>query len=103
MLCFKDYRRKACDITGVPTQTWELLSHPENDYDLSSLKSSWRRRRAEIPAEHVKQLDEQFEGRSEQVSSRETNALATSKWWMSMLIIPHQQEGLCLHRLKWKF
>ena len=27
-------------ITGVPTQTWDLLTHPDRDkYDLSSLKN----------------------------------------------------------------
>ena len=33
-------------ITGVPTQTWDLLTHPDKDkYDLSSFKELewWRR------------------------------------------------------------
>ena len=34
-------QEKVTDITGVPTQTWELLNHPERlNYDLSSLKTS---------------------------------------------------------------
>ena len=33
-------QEKISDITGVPTQTWELLNHPERlNYDLSSLKT----------------------------------------------------------------
>ena len=31
---------KITDITGVPTQTWELLNHPDRDsYDLIILKN----------------------------------------------------------------
>ena len=34
-------QEKVTDITGVPTQTWELLNHPERlNYDLSSLNHS---------------------------------------------------------------
>ena len=69
---------KVSDITGVPTQTWELLSHPKkNDYDLSSLKVLGGGG-VPRPAEHVKQLDEQFEGRPGiGYGLSETNALAT--------------------------
>ena len=32
-------REKITNITGVPTQTWELLNHPNlKDYDLSALE-----------------------------------------------------------------
>jgi len=56
-------QEKVTDITGVPTQTWELLNHPERlNYDLSSLKTLGAGG-APRPAEHVKQLDEEFEAR----------------------------------------
>ena len=54
---------KISDITGVPTQTWELLNHPDRlNYDLSSLKTLGGGG-GPRPAEHVKLLDEEFEGR----------------------------------------
>ena len=32
-------KEKITNITGVPTQTWELLNHPNlKDYDLSALE-----------------------------------------------------------------
>ena len=57
-----DYE-KISDITGVPTQTWELLNHPErSNYNLSSLKTLGAGG-APRPAEHVKQLNDEFEAR----------------------------------------
>jgi acyl-CoA synthetase (AMP-forming)/AMP-acid ligase II len=54
---------KISDITGVPTQTWELLNHPDRlNYDLSTLKTLGGGG-GPRPAEHVKLLDEEFEGR----------------------------------------
>lgn len=56
-------QERVTDITGVPTQTWELLNHPERlNYDLSSLKTLGAGG-APRPAEHVKQLDKEFEAR----------------------------------------
>ena len=56
-------QERVTDITGVPTQTWELLNHPERlNYDLSSLKTLGAGG-APRPAEHVKQLDAEFEAR----------------------------------------
>ena len=49
-------QEKVTDITGVPTQTWELLNHPDRlNYDLSSLKTL-AAGGAPRPAEHVKKL-----------------------------------------------
>jgi acyl-CoA synthetase (AMP-forming)/AMP-acid ligase II len=64
------------DITGVPTQTWELLNHPERlNYDLSSLKTL-AAGGAPRPAEHVKKLDAEFEARPAiGYGLSETNAL----------------------------
>jgi long-chain acyl-CoA synthetase len=66
------------DITGVPTQSWELLNHPErSNYDLSSLKTLGAGG-GPRPSEHVKLLDEGFEGRpSIGYGLSETNALGT--------------------------
>ena len=66
------------DITGVPTQSWELLNHPERSkYDLSSLKTLGAGG-APRPSEHVKLLDDGFEGRpSIGYGLSETNALGT--------------------------
>ena len=58
-------QEKISDITGVPTQTWELLNHPERlNYDLSSLKTLGAGG-APRPAEHVKQLDSEFKSAGE--------------------------------------
>jgi acyl-CoA synthetase (AMP-forming)/AMP-acid ligase II len=69
-------QEKVTDITGVPTQTWELLNHPERlNYDLSSLKTLGAGG-APRPAEHVKQLDAEFEARPAiGYGLSETNAL----------------------------
>ena len=69
---------KISDITGVPTQTWELLNHPERlNYDTSSLKSL-SGGGGPRPAEHVKLLDQEFEGRpSIGYGLSETNAVGT--------------------------
>lgn len=69
---------KISDITGVPTQTWELLNHPDRkNHDMSSLKTLGGGG-GPRPAEHVKQIDEQFEGRPGiGYGLSETNALGT--------------------------
>ena len=69
---------KISDITGVPTQSWELLNHPDKDkYDLSSLKTLGGGG-GPRPAEHVKLLDENFKGRPGiGYGLTETNALGT--------------------------
>ena len=69
---------KITDVTGVPTQTWELLNHPDKDnYDLSSLKTLGGGG-GPRPAEHVKLLDDNFEGRPGiGYGLTETNALGT--------------------------
>ena len=69
-------QEKVTDITGVPTQTWELLNHPERlNYNLSSLKTLGAGG-APRPAEHVKQLDAEFEARPAiGYGLSETNAL----------------------------
>ena len=57
------HEEKVSDITGVPTQTWELLNHPDREkYDLSSLRTLGGGG-GPRPAEHVKLLDENFKGR----------------------------------------
>lgn len=66
------------NVTGVPTQSWEILSHPEREkYDISSLEDLGGGGAAR-PAEHVKQMDEQFEAKpSIGYGLSETNALGT--------------------------
>jgi len=70
---------KISDITGVPTQTWELLNHPDkNNYDLSSLRTLGAGGGGPRPSEHVKLLDDNFEGRPGiGYGLTETNALGT--------------------------
>ena len=69
---------KISDVTGVPTQTWELLNHPDRDkYDLSTLKNL-SGGGGPRPSEHVKLLDDGFEGRPGiGYGLSETNALGT--------------------------
>jgi acyl-CoA synthetase (AMP-forming)/AMP-acid ligase II len=71
-------QEKITNVTGVPTQSWEILSHPEREkYDISSLEDLGGGGAAR-PAEHVKQMDEQFEARpSIGYGLSETNALGT--------------------------
>ena len=71
-------QEKISDITGVPTQTWELLNHPDkNNYDLSSLRTLGGGG-GPRPSEHVKLLDDNFEGRPGiGYGLTETNALGT--------------------------
>ena len=72
------HEEKVSDITGVPTQTWELLNHPDREkYDLSSLRTLGGGG-GPRPAEHVKLLDENFKGRPGiGYGLTETNALGT--------------------------
>lgn len=69
---------KITDITGVPTQTWELLNHPDRSkYDLSSLRTLGGGG-GPRPAEHVKLLDNGFKARPGiGYGLTETNALGT--------------------------
>ena len=71
-------QERVTNITGVPTQTWELLSHPEREkYDISSLEDLGGGGAAR-PAEHVKLMDEQLEAKpSIGYGLSETNALGT--------------------------
>ena len=71
-------KEKITNITGVPTQTWELLNHPDRDkYDLSNLEDLAGGGAAR-PPEHVKQLDEAFKARpSIGYGLTETNAIGT--------------------------
>lgn len=69
---------KITAITGVPTQTWDILNHPEKDkYDLSSLVDL-SGGGAPRPPEHVKRLNDEMEGKpSIGYGLSETNALGT--------------------------
>ena len=69
---------KITAITGVPTQTWDLLNHPDRDkYDLSSL-ADLSGGGAPRPPEHVKRLNDEMDGRpSIGYGLSETNALGT--------------------------
>ena len=71
-------QEKISDVTGVPTQSWELLNHPNrNKYNLSSLKTLGAGG-APRPPEHVKLLDEGFEAKPGiGYGLSETNALGT--------------------------
>ena len=66
-------------ITGVPTQTWDLLTHPDKDkYDLSSLKEL-NGGGAPRPPEHVKKLKDGFKDSEPSIGYglTETNAVGT--------------------------
>ncbi len=66
-------------ITGVPTQTWDLLTHPDREkYDLSSFKEL-SGGGAPRPPEHVKKLKEGFKGSEPSIGYglTETNAAGT--------------------------
>jgi len=66
-------------ITGVPTQTWDLLTHPDKDkYDLSTLKEL-SGGGAPRPPEHVKKLKDGFKDSEPSIGYglTETNAVGT--------------------------
>ena len=66
-------------ITGVPTQTWDLLTHPDKDkYDLSSFKELSGGGAAR-PPEHVKKLKDGFKDSEPSIGYglTETNAVGT--------------------------
>tara|TARA_B100001250_G_scaffold281644_1_gene243912 strand:- start:3140 stop:4849 length:1710 start_codon:yes stop_codon:yes gene_type:complete len=66
-------------ITGVPTQTWDLLTHPDRDrYDLSSFKEL-SGGGAPRPPEHVKKLKDGFKDSEPSIGYglTETNAAGT--------------------------
>ncbi len=66
-------------ITGVPTQTWDLLTHPDRDkYDLSTFKEL-SGGGAPRPPEHVKKLKDGFKDSEPSIGYglTETNAAGT--------------------------
>ena len=66
-------------ITGVPTQTWDLLTHPDRDkFDLSSFKEL-SGGGAPRPPEHVKKLKDGFKDSQPSIGYglTETNAVGT--------------------------
>ena len=70
---------KISAITGVPTQTWDLLTHPDKDkYDLSSFKDL-SGGGAPRPPEHVQKLKEGFNDAEPSIGYglTETNAAGT--------------------------
>jgi long-chain acyl-CoA synthetase len=70
---------KITNITGVPTMTWEILTHPNrSSYDLSSLKELGGGG-AHRPPEHVKKLNEEFAFAKPSIGYglTETNAIGT--------------------------
>ena len=70
---------KIGNITGVPTQSWDLLTHPDKDkYDLSSLKDL-AGGGAHRPPEHVKKLKDGFKDSEPSIGYglTETNAAGT--------------------------
>lgn len=66
-------------ITGVPTQTWDLLTHPDRDkYDLSTFKELSGGGAAR-PPDHVKKLKDGFKDSEPSIGYglTETNAVGT--------------------------
>jgi acyl-CoA synthetase (AMP-forming)/AMP-acid ligase II len=77
-------------ITGVPTQTWDLLTHPDKDkYDLSTLKELSGGGAAR-PPEHVKKLKDGFKDSEPSIGYglTETNAVGTLNLGTDYLMHP---------------
>jgi len=77
-------------ITGVPTQTWDLLTHPDRDkYDLSSFKEL-SGGGAPRPPEHVKKLKDGFNNAEPSIGYglTETNAAGTLNLGKDYLLHP---------------
>ena len=77
-------------ITGVPTQTWDLLTHPDKDkYDLSSFKEL-SGGGAPRPPEHVKKLKDGFNDAEPSIGYglTETNAAGTLNLGKDYLLHP---------------
>ena len=77
-------------ITGVPTQTWDLLTHPDKDkYDLSSFKEL-SGGGAPRPPEHVKKLKDGFDDAEPSIGYglTETNAAGTLNLGENYLLHP---------------
>ena len=77
-------------ITGVPTQTWDLLTHPDKDkYDLSSFKEL-SGGGAPRPPEHVKKLKDGFNDAEPSIGYglTETNAAGTLNLGQDYLLHP---------------
>ena len=77
-------------ITGVPTQTWDLLTHPDKDkYDLSSFKEL-SGGGAPRPPEHVKKLKDGFDDAEPSIGYglTETNAAGTLNLGKDYLLHP---------------
>ena len=77
-------------ITGVPTQTWDLLTHPDKDkFDLSTLKELSGGGAAR-PPEHVQKLKDGFKDSEPSLGYglTETNAAGTLNLGKDYLIHP---------------
>ena len=77
-------------ITGVPTQTWDLLTHPDKDkYDLSTFKEL-SGGGAPRPPEHVKKLKDGFKDAEPSIGYglTETNAAGTLNLGKEYLLHP---------------
>ena len=77
-------------ITGVPTQTWDLLTHPDKDkYDLSTFKEL-SGGGAPRPPEHVKKLKDGFKDSEPSIGYglTETNAAGTLNLGKDYLLHP---------------